>query len=76
MFYVETLFLTRLASASWSSLSKMLGTSNDGVNKEVMSSGRFSPVTLSVASEFGGEAGLAGWIGVSRFGYAVLFSKM
>jgi len=54
----------------------MLGPSNDGVNKEVMSSGRCSPVTSSVSPEFGGEAGLAGWIGVSGFSSAIfLFQK-
>ena len=53
----------------------MPGPSDGGVNKEMMSFIRCSPVTPSVSSEFESEAGLTGWIGVSRFGYAVLFSK-
>ena len=47
-----------------------------GSNMEV-SSGRCSPVTLSVSSEFGigGEAGLAGWIGASGLESAIFLFK-
>ena len=46
------------------------------MNKGVVSSGRCSPVTLLVSSEFRDKAGLAGWIGMPEFEFATfLFQK-
>jgi len=57
--------------------SPMPGSSDGGVNKGAMPSGRCSPVTSSTSSEFGGEAGLKGWIGASGCGSVVfLFNKI
>ena len=53
----------------------MSGPSNGGMNKEALSFGRYSLVTMSMSSKLGGEAGLVGWIQLSRFRFAVLLFK-
>ena len=55
----------------------MLGSSDGGVNKGAVPSGRCFPVIPSMSSEFGGETGLVGWTGPSESGsFAFLFSKI
>jgi len=57
--------------ASWFSPHPNPRSLDGGTSNRAVSSGRCSPMTLSVFSQFGGEAGLAGLIGASGPGSTV-----